>query len=700
MSINTKYKWSRLVQILAWLVAITSLVSLLSISYLLKRDQEKNLFNAQSDALNHAKQISNEISDQLDIIRPLVTSMVEELNNISLSKDQLRTKLEKLFHDNHGAYILEVGVAFVADTEAQQSAPHFGLKNGGPDHFQVEDSYDYIESEWYKNAMKKGSHWIHPYYGQATKAWTAGYAMRFYQGAEKNIPAGVARINFRLDKVRQLVSSHRVGRTGFAFLYTDDKIIMTHPIEDYIGKTIDQVESGDAVLNAVNKSHDFSKGHVVNDQLTGQTYWVYSVPFKSSEWNVGVVFNEREAMRIGNDLSKYWGAINLSLVMLALSAVLLASRAYSGTEGALWFFSVFASVIFILGICATWYLHLDNPYISNNKDIRVVDRTATEVILENFRSDNEQLPDIDPVRIPTGLFIQSLRFTSANNVVLTGYVWQRCLSIDCVPNNLPGVIFPEAESDSITDAFTSDKVKGWYFETTLRQQFSYLHYPFDREDVWIRLWPNDFRHFQGRVILVPDFMGYQIQSAEFRPGLENDFVMEGWEFINSYFSYRQNSYNVNFGLETMGNVNKTMELYFNIGMERNFVSPFVSDMIPIIVVSFLVFSVLMITTRDAINNQLFGFSASSVLGYCAALFFVVIIAHVNLRRTLAAQGIIYLEYFYFLMYLAILVTSTNALLFSSKVHISIIDYKDNLILKLLYWPALAGGAFVITRFVF
>ena len=39
---------------------------------------------------------------------------------------------------------------------------------------------------------------------------------------------------------------------------------------------------------------------------------------------------------------------------------------------------------------------------------------------------------------------------------------------------------------------------------------------------------------EWQMILVPDFMGYQIQSAELRPVLEHEFVMEGWGLINSY----------------------------------------------------------------------------------------------------------------------------------------------------------------------
>lgn len=155
-----------------------------------------------------------------------------------------------------------------------------------------------------------------------------------------------------------------------------------------------------------------------------------------------------------------------------------------------------------------------------------------------------------------------------------------------------------------------------------------------------------------------------------------------------------------FGIEGYPRQRAFPELYFNVGLKRDFIDPFISDMIPIVIVAFLVFAVLMISTRQEEQIGLFGFSTSAVLGYCAALFFVLIVSHVHLRETLAARGIIYLEYFYFVMYAAVLVVSTNSILFASSVGPRFIHYKDNLVVKLLYWPTVLGAILGITTYVF
>ena len=69
---------------------------------------------------------------------------------------------------------------------------------------------------------------------------------------------------------------------------------------------------------------------------------------------------------------------------------------------------------------------------------------------------------------------------------------------------------------------------------------------------------------------------------------------------------------------------------------------------------------------------------------------MVIIAHVNQRTSLSAQGVIYLELFYFVMYGAILSVAINAILIASPVTVRLIDYRKNFIARVLYWPVVTG----------
>lgn len=72
----------------------------------------------------------------------------------------------------------------------------------------------------------------------------------------------------------------------------------------------------------------------------------------------------------------------------------------------------------------------------------------------------------------------------------------------------------------------------------------------------------------------------------------------------------------------------------------------------------------MIVSGERDEAGKFGFNTSSVITTCSALFFVVLLAHIQVRRMFAGSGLVYLEYFYLIMYVIILLTSLNAYIFS------------------------------------
>ena len=78
------------------------------------------------------------------------------------------------------------------------------------------------------------------------------------------------------------------------------------------------------------------------------------------------------------------------------------------------------------------------------------------------------------------------------------------------------------------------------------------------------------------------------------------------------------------------------------------------------------------------------------------MFFVIAFSHIDIRRKIAAEEVFYLEYFYLTIYLAILWVSINSVLFAMGARIRLIQYRDNLISKLLFWPGLLGLLFAVT----
>ncbi|MEY4753143.1 MAG: hypothetical protein RJA44_818 [Pseudomonadota bacterium] len=332
-----------------------------------------------------------------------------------------------------------------------------------------------------------------------------------------------------------------------------------------------------------------------------------------------------------------------------------------------------------------------------------------------------QKPLPAPLYVPTGVFIQSINYTSSNDVRVTGYLWQRLRPEDlagdegarkcdksqpcCNDPKGPTILMPEATEFSANQAYNRADTRqgvtacvvGWSFAATLRQSFDYQHYPFDRQNVWLRLRPGSIGE---NVVLVPDLHAYDNLTPASLPGLEHDFVLPGWILDSTYYSYERNSYNSNFGLTQFVAQENAPELYFNVNMKRTFMTPFVAQMIPVVVVLLLTFAVLLVSAREEPLMALHGFSSIGVLSYCSALFLAVVLSHTDLRRQLMAADVIYLEYFYITTYLAILAVAVNTLLYASGSSMRWVQHRDNLMPKLLFWPVMQGVLFAITYAVF
>lgn len=122
----------------------------------------------------------------------------------------------------------------------------------------------------------------------------------------------------------------------------------------------------------------------------------------------------------------------------------------------------------------------------------------------------------------------------------------------------------------------------------------------------------------------------------------------------------------------------------------------IQALLPFVLMAFMMFATLLTIRTRVDYKEALGFSTSTVLAFCVAVFFVVVISHGDLRDRLAAKGIIYFEWFYFVLYLAILGLSLNAVLIATPLRESHLHYRDNLPARLLYWPLIRGTLLLAT----
>jgi hypothetical protein len=366
-------------------------------------------------------------------------------------------------------------------------------------------------------------------------------------------------------------------------------------------------------------------------------------------------------------------------------------------ERSWWGVSLAVSLVLLVLLGWLWH-YADIAYQPNPSQL--VDDSDVLNYLEALAEDQRQPASEPPVYVPTGVLLQSVQFRSAADVYISGYVWQRYRA--GVHDGISrGFILPEAvdsgsgieprEAYRHTDG--DETVIGWYFEATLRQIFDYSKYPLDHKTAWIKIWPADF---DRNVILTPDLDAYPSTRPGDAFGIDPDIVLGGWNVHETFFSYKPTSYKTDLGIDTYIGRPGYPELYFNVVIQRKFLDAFIVNLVPLLVCAVLLFAMMLTVTADKERLERSGFDVFGVLGACSALFFVIVLAHIQLRQQLPGAGVVYIEKFYFLMYFVIIAVVADTYLFSKPRPPRFVLLGDNLIPKILFWPVLLGVMVAVT----
>jgi hypothetical protein len=416
----------------------------------------------------------------------------------------------------------------------------------------------------------------------------------------------------------------------------------------------------------------------------------------ASLWMLSRYLQVLDATTSGSDSSFFAATIVLAVVAVMASSVLV-FRPERGDLRALVKTSASWSIALLLALTVAWAAITSME--RQNRWYGTLVTNAAEI--DAFLAEHLP-PGLDPVRIPTGVMIQSMEFLSGGNVQVSGYVWQR-YGPD-VPRDLErGIVLVEAikEAYDAKEAYRYEmngvETVGWYFAATLRQPFDYAEFPFDEQDLWLRMWSRDLaRH----IVLVPDFDAYYATDPSTLPGIERQFVYSGWTPMYSGFSFSNQPYTSSFGIGDAGEFQAFPELYFNLVLDRNFAGPFFEHLVFAIAVAFLLFGLLALTTDDESLKTRFQLSTAGVLASASGLLFAVILKHNQIRSGVGAPGLSYIETIPIMLYGIIVVVVLNAILLASPLNVGLIRRRNNLIPTLAYWPVVLGLLLGVTLVVF
>jgi preprotein translocase subunit SecE len=623
------------------------------------QDKNQNVQIAKHDAQQEIIKVTKQIDSVMSDISSIAHAIADDISSGKLKRQQILLRLKNTLENTPN--IFGVGVAFVPyvnHSQKRKLSPYYVNRitpKGAP-------KQDFLE--------------------------VFSIPITYFDVAKQyKVIIGVVFIDYLLSNVRTLTSSLQLGRSGYGFILSEKGVFIVHPIDDYVENRqtvfhLAESYNDDALRRLAEKAVDGESGVIDHiDQVTGQSAWIFYQFIPSTHWSMGAVFfkSVSESTSLRQQLIKI--CIVIIIFVILLSALIF--RVDLGERRSLWNTVIFSSLLLIAGIGFLWYLAQTAPFPQEAGSTMIVEKVGLQKFISSHakQTSKKQL-----FYVPTGVFIESIKFSDVNNVTFSGYIWQKYT--DNHKDISRGFVLSGAESSKITEVYhlKEDQIEviGWHFQATVRHQFSYAKYPFDKRHLSLQISHKDFNK---KVILTPDLEAYRIMNPSVRPGLKREVALSGWLILKSFFNYRTHYENTNFGINDYMRDTNFPHFYVNVLLKREFFGQFIGNVLPLIIVSTILFAL-----------QMWLGKTTTFIRSLIGLFFGILLAHIRLRGTITTPEIIYLEFFYLIIYCSYLITTFSFFLFRYKIGIGY--YRDGLVPKLLFWPFILVSSFVITVIVF
>ncbi len=514
----------------------------------------------------------------------------------------------------------------------------------------------------------------------------------------------------QIKEIRLLITSLSLGKTGYGYILNNKGTFLYHPLEEFIKQRTNvfdraQELKSEEIRELAERGIRGEKGFMpMVDPTTGEAGWIFYHPVVTTQGFLGLLVYENEVLPLTESLKRKQFALGSGIIVGSFFLIVLVSRAWTGQTQSLWIVSVSTALLLAIAIGYIWYSSLTGESYRNAEIVEVNNPAGLQSFLDEYTQTVKQSNQTVPIYIPTGIFLQTLKFEAANNVFVSGYLWQK-YNRKKHAQVAQGFMMPDAITATDLGRWIEvyrhqeeeEEVIGWYFEVTLRQRFDYTRYPFDSKEIWLRLLPKEVTQ---NTVLVPDLASYARLLPRELPGLDHNLLLPGWKIRRSFFGYQFNLYDTNFGRSIFSTQTRVPELYFTVVATRNFITVFISNFMPILVVTFMMFGIELIISNQAQAEDARKFSALEIISVGGGVIFIVLLDQLNLRSNIVTASLIYIEYIYFALYFVIILITLNALLIALGSKCWLIQYRDNLIPKLLYWPVLLGVLLFLTLLSF
>ncbi len=647
--------------------------------------------------------VAGVMADVADVVLQLETEQLDHATAMQV----LLQRLDQ--HPNYyGAAVSYQPFAF---NPQQQLFSEFLVKKGGGVRLvRIDQQYDYTQPrhEWYAVALYQGGGWTQPYFGGAAHSFIVSYSLPFYEVSDSGAKRikGVVTVDLAMDRIRQIIESLDLGATGFGALVSGSGNYLYHPDRTLVakGKNLKDlaVELNDPDRLVLAEKAAARASGIIDHRSTstGLDSWLIYTPIAATGWSLQNTFI-KDGLAWDHRLIRHQlVGIALSVVEFCFGLTLLFVVRRPDSRRRMWWCAVFMALSFCAGIGGLWGIALEQTESRSRIGMRITDRAMLQHVMNSFSATSAARHSEPPVFVVTGIYLETLQLTNNDELALSGYVWQkyRLGELDDLPRGFTLKGASQLKSQEICRNNEGGyQVIRWSFQARVPQNLDHRYYPLDQAVLEVALMHAELNH---NVVLIPDIDAYRFLHPLALPGVAPGLRLAGWKLLGSFLDLRSQGYATNFGLHKSIMKEDFPALHFNLVIQRFLLDAFISNLTAIIIVSIILFILLLLTSRDEKRVSYLQAGCGRILNICSGMFFIIAFSHIDIRSRVASEQIFYLEYFYFLIYLAILLVALNAVLFSTGSGGRLIAYRENLLCKVLYWPFFLGLLFLMTAINF
>ena len=401
--------------------------------YLLYKESKVFQSTVRAEVKKQTIDAANQISDKLAIIINDVNNFADRITQLEDKQDALGF-LRHEYYQNSNLFSLNITFhPYGFDKNKKYVSPYYERLSGEDKEYEL-TGYDEnsVEFSWYHRPLTEGPIWTEPYYEPLNNVLMATYSVPFYQSeaardaGEK--PLGVIPSDVSLDHLTADLKQIQFGSGGYGIIFSNKQNLISHPIFSHVreGENLNTLmQKGDfRYLSKIedcfveNLDYAFYNGEVMdNDEdfaacvSIPQTDWILITRMSADMFEM-----DKDYRRKSNIGAISWVAASIILVILLLTRY----RKINWSQNNIWI-----SIILIFSTVASLEFARSLNTLEDETTIIITNTAQREAFISSYDSLLDQMRLERPTYVATGLMVDSLEFVNANNVQLTGTVWER-----------------------------------------------------------------------------------------------------------------------------------------------------------------------------------------------------------------------------------------------------------------------------------